>query len=513
MPDHNAALRPVLAWHGARRHAAALALHAACILSGLAAALPANAAPGMLTEGSAGGSALPGPVTVTRLGAPELDRIGLYPAQRAGLDAGLWGATSRDVLVRLIAHDHSESLPALRDLFTEMLLAELDPPREDGEGTRLFLARVDALLMLGDLAGAQALIDAAQRDDPEFSMRRFDIALLSGTEDLACQRMRERPGAGAGYAARVFCLARSGEWDTAALTLESAEALDLVSGAELDLLHRFLEIEHEDAPPSPPKPRHPTPLEFTMFEAIGEPYRTAGLPLIYAHADLRPIIGWKARLEAAERLARAGAISPERLWDIYGERSPAASGGLWDRVGAVQKLEAALREADADAVGQALPTAWRAMQAAGLELPLARQHGAALARLPLEGAAARIALEAGLLSGARTRIAGQAIPQDRQDAFLIALARGVPQSAEPQSLQARAIAEGFETAAPPPRLAGLLREGRSGEALLLALDLLDEGEAGNYEALRDGIALLLQMGLRTVAIETGLQLLLLERRG
>lgn len=490
------------------------------LLAGLFAALglgtPSHAAPG----GQAGapavqGGAIPGPVSVTRLGAPALDTIGLYPAQRAGLDPALWGTTPRDVLAALIAHDHSESLPALRELFTELLLAEFDPPRADGDETALFLARVDSLLLLGDLAGAQALIEAAQRDDPEYFRRRFDVALLSGTEDLVCRRMQGRPGLAAGYAARIFCLARSGEWDTAALTLESAEALDLVSAGELDLLHRFLEIVHEgeDEAPSPPAPRNPTPLEFTMYEAIGEPYRTSRLPLIFAHADLRPIIGWKARLEAAERLARAGAISPEELWEIYGERSPAASGGLWDRVAAVQKLEAALLNEDVAAVGAALGPAWAAMRAAGLELSLARQHGATLARLPLEGEAARIALRAGLLSGARLRIAGQAVPQNRSEAFLIALARGVPQTAEPDSLQARAIAEAFENDGGPQRLADLLSSDRQGEALLRAIDLLDEGDAGNYEALRDGIALLLEMGLRTVAIEASLQLLLLERRG
>ena len=45
------------------------------------------------------------------------------------------------------------------------------------------------------------------------------------------------------------------------------------------------------------------------LEAIGTPLPTAPLPLAFAHSDLRHTAGWKARIEAAERLVRTGAVS------------------------------------------------------------------------------------------------------------------------------------------------------------------------------------------------------------
>ena len=59
----------------------------------------------------------------------------------------------------------------------------------------------------------------------------------------------------------------------------------------------------------------------------------AGFVLVaFAQADMRDNTGWKAQLEAAERLARNGVLDPNQLLGLYTEEKAAASGGVWDRV-------------------------------------------------------------------------------------------------------------------------------------------------------------------------------------
>ena len=111
------------------------------------------------------------------------------------------------------------------------------------------------------------------------------------------------------------------------------------------------------------------------------------------------------------------------------------------------------------------------------------------------------------------RLASRAKADRQFERFLVALARGVPQDVSPPGELAQAIQDGFAAEGPPERLQLMLSEDRAGEALLKALNLLEDGEAGNLDALGDALSLLLRMGLRDTAIEAGLQLLILERRG
>jgi CheY-like chemotaxis protein len=236
-----------------------------------------------------------------------------------------------------------------------LMLAKADPPADSGGRGTLLLARTDALLEAGALDQAAALLDDAGSLQPELFRRRFDIALLTGTEDLGCVQMRENPQLAPTFPARIFCLARSGDWNAAALTLRTAQALGFVTPEEDALLSRFLDPELDDGDFPLSRPAKPTPLVWRMLEAVGEPLPTNTLPLAFAQAELRDTAGWKSQIEAAERLARTGAVDPDRLLGLYMDRKPAASGGVWDRVAGVQALDAALAAQDVQAVAGVLP--------------------------------------------------------------------------------------------------------------------------------------------------------------
>jgi hypothetical protein len=444
-------------------------------------------------------------VSVTLLEDTGRDAVGLLPSSVTGLPASLWQESRARTLVDLVGHQRTDAMPSMQALLYTLLLAEANPPSDAGQDNALLLARVDQLIALGALEQANALLERASPDTPALFERWFDVTLLMGLEDRACAALLPNPHLSPGYAARVFCLARAGDWQAAVLTLNTANLLDLVTDEEDALLLRFLDPELFAEEPLMVTASAPTPLTFRLYEAIGEPLQTATLPRAYAHADLRPTAGWKAQLEAAERLASVGALPENRLLGIYTERLPAASGMIWDRVDALQRFDIAIQQRDPSAVSNTLPAAWSAMQAARLEIPFANLYGEDLLRLNLSGVAANLARSVALLSP-QYEAAAKAGPRD----FLAGLAMGEPprRGTDPQR---QAVADAFHGAGVPQSLSNRLARGHLGEVILQAMDLFAEGAAGDLRALTSALATFRAVGLEDTARRAALQVLILKR--
>ena len=447
------------------------------------------------------------PIDVTRLEQEGRDSVGLLPASVTGLPATLWSNSNATRLADLVADQRPEVLPAMQALLYTLLLAEANAPLDAGTGNALLLARVDKLVEMGALEQAAALLERAGPETPQLFARWFDVTLLMGQEDAACDRLIAMPHLAPDYGARIFCTARAGDWRAAALTLDTAKALGLVDD-ELDgLLLRFLDPDLFEGEPLAIAGAAPTPLRFRLYEAIGEGQTTTLLPRPYAHADLRETAGWKAQLEAAERLARTSALHENRLLGIYSERTPAASGMIWDRVAAIQKFDAAMAARESSTVTDTLPAAWAAMQQVHLAVPFARLYGAALLSLPLQGVSGRLARDIALLSAEYER-AARSGPRD----FLAGLALGMPPRL-PQDPTQRAIAEAWHGAGVPQDLSTMLARGQLGEAILRAMSLMDDGAAGDLRALTEALATFRAVGLEDTARRAALQVALLDTRG
>lgn len=465
-------------------------------------------------------------ITVTTLDAPRPEAVGLFPAARAGLPANFWGTSSAAELAPLIRRLPDDTLPALRDLTLRILLAEFTPPalvptlpQRDGTetaqgprrihgdpGITMLSARIERLMAFGALDQVAALIEALEPVPVELAGMRFDAALLLGDEDRACAELRRNP---APSAARVFCLARGGDWPGAERAL--AQIADQLSPAENALLARFLDDEAEVVLP---EISTPSPLMWRLLEAIGEPVATHALPLAFAHADLRGTAGWRAQIEAAERLTRAGALPANRLHGLYTERSAAASGGIWDRVRAVQRLETALTGGDAARISTALGDLWPLMQAAELETTLAAIYAERLIAPGAGNMVATRAFEIGLLSPAYETIALDHPGDSPRAAFLIAVARGLPPQGDGGfNGMGDAVAEAFAEPRPDlaPSTTERLEQGRLGEEVLRVLTRL--GAGNDPRMITDSLVFLRHVGFEDIARRTALQLLLLDRHG
>ena len=456
----------------------------------------------------------PDSVTVQTLGVDTTDSLGVLPAAVTGLPRALWGMTKVADISALLSQDSGQDLPALQGLLLTLLLAEADPPEGTPPGETLFLARVDKLMAIGALDQARALLDTAgAARSPEIFRRYFDVALLIGDEDRACAALKATPGLAPALPTRIFCLARAGDFATAQLTLDTAKALGTVSPAEAVLLTRFMNPELDDTGITPIMPSPVTPLIFRIYEAIGEPLPDTTLPIAFTYADLSNTAGWKAQLDAVERLSRAGSVAPNLLLGLYTQQKPAASGGVWDRVAAFHAVDAALIAHDAKAVDRTLPPAWAMMKDAELEVPFATLFGTALSKVSLTGSAASVARDVMLLSPDYEKLTQAMVASDPKAAVLLATARGNFTGITAPDDMSRAVAAAFTTPDIPTDLQAMLDQGRFGETILMTLALLRQGEAGDLRAVRQGLSVLHKLGLEDVARRTALQMLLLDRRG
>ncbi|MDF1620563.1 hypothetical protein [Pseudothioclava nitratireducens] len=456
-----------------------------------------------------------GDVSVISLDKPSANAIGLLPVSRTGLPRDLWGVTPETELAEALRRERFEMLPAMQGLLLKLALAELAPPAITAPGGRpvLFLARVDKLLELGALEPALALLEQADATDPEIFRRRFDVALLLGEENRACDALRDTPSIAPAYATRVFCLARGGDWDTAILTFGTGRAIGQIEPEMETVLERFLDPELDDGGDLPP-PSRPSPLIFRMMEAIGQPMPTGPLPVAFAQADLRANTGWKARIEAAERLARSGAIDANQLLGLYTENEKAPSGRIWDRARAIATLDRAITASDRTMIAATLPEAYRLMEEEQLEMVLATLWGAQLAGLGMEGDAGEIAFRLGLLGESYESVARAHRVHDRDDALLIGIARGQTGPVEAQDqlgLMLKSVFDSVPDTVPAPYAdrAG----GELGLMLLAAIDDVTEGARGDYPRAANGLRMLRLAGLEDVARRAALELIILERRG
>jgi len=452
-------------------------------------------------------------ISVTTLESISKDTVGLLPSSVSGLPHNFWGDSSAETISGLIAQQKTDSLPEILTLLYTVLLSEVDAPKSDHGGTVLLLARIDKLLDLGALDQAQALIERAGPTEAEIFRRWFDVSLLTGHEDRACTAMRAAPGFAPTLQARVFCLARNGDWNAAALTLATGESLDYISTPEADLMARFLDPELYDGEPDIPAPSPLTPLMFTMREAIAQPRPSGALPLAFVNADLSVSAGWRNQMAAAERLVRSQAIHPQRLIELYTERQAAASGGIWNRVVAIQELDVALLSGDLTAISATLPPAFSAMEQAALELAFAQTFGPRLANLSLTGEARDVAFKVVLLSADYESASQDAPAGIANTAFLQGLARGNVTGIAPPGVLGQAIAEAFSLPRPKGELNDLLDEGKLGEAILRAMIQLKDESFADPGDITAALATFRAVGLEQEARRTAIQLLLLERRG
>lgn len=452
------------------------------------------------------------PVTVTALDKPRVDAVGLLPPSTTGLPETLWQNSDVASLVDQMSKLEDEPLPAIQALYYTLLLAEAQSPVDAAPDARFLRARLDALRAFGAIEPAHALAERAGAGTAALFDRWLDLALLLGQASQPCQALVRDPSLTNSLSARIYCTARAGDWPTAALVLDGATSLDVLQEPDATLLQQFLNPEMIEQAAPPAIPAHVTILQFRLFEAVGAAIPTHNLPRPFAMADLRGNSGWKAEIEAAERLARTGAVPGPRLMGLYTERRPAASGGVWDRVEAVQALDNALDMSYTENFSAILQTAWDAARETQLEVVFADLFADRLLARPLPPMARALAFDIVLLSSRYEDASTLVSDPDPDQRFFIETAGGEPSPQAARGALQHQIATAFAQTDPPPEQAALLERGRLGEAILAAAAHITRASGHGRTDLGPALAALRAVGLEDTARRAALQLMLLERR-
>jgi hypothetical protein len=456
-------------------------------------------------------------VEVQPLDAPSVGGVGLLPSSVTGLPPTLWRGSAESDLIKALdrLQTRRPSVPALNQLLNVLMLAEAEPPRTS-QGEALLRARAELLYRYGLVAPAEALMERVGDLTPDLFDLSFDLALLTGSDEALCQVLNITPNLSTDLPTRMWCATRSGDYSRAVTIFQTATALGQLSEMDEGLLLRFLDPEYaESATPMRP-PVRPTPLQFRLFEAIGEALPTTPLPLPFAVVELSGDSGWRAQLQAAERLARAGAIDGNQLLGVYTEQKRAASGGVWDRVEALQRFETALTTLDPGAVSSALEKVWPQMRSAGLLVPFSDLFAAQLQGLPFSARSKEISALAGFLSESYEDVArAHENSDDPELKFLASIALGQATNTLPSGVpHAAALAAPWSAPATiTPDLAGLPGQDRLGETLLAVIARFEAGANGNDADVADALSTLRALGLEDTARRAALQMAILDMEG
>lgn len=455
-------------------------------------------------------------VTVAPLDPVLHDGDGLLSGEISGLPKAFWGPTSTLRARKAVLSVAALGVPAAQDLYRTILLARTYPPKGSGPAAQLLRARIDRLIEMGALDEALELLTLADLTSPEFILRRFDVALLTGQEDDACDIVLNTPSVTPTATARIFCLARDDKWAEAVLALAvGRENLDI--GPEQDALFaRFLDIDDAADDDEIAIPAVVTPLNYLMLQAVGvdvEATSDRSVPVAYYRFDMDPYAPPRARIIAAENLVASGGVSYPLLFYTYRAIYPAASGGLWDRVAAIRDLDTAMQAQDIPGIAKHLARADQLLSRVDLRVALAMEYGPDLARLPVNPALDPWRMAELLLLATEHEAAKQWIdaesPADVRLAADILARRASEPVPTPDLLQAgvrAAFADRPDVSDRYKRFRMLLDQGRLGEVMLGALRILDARTEIDPGDLATALRIIAESGqagaARRIAVET-----------
>lgn len=282
---------------------------------------PSSAAPAAASPGQAPPSS---GVEVNTLSTVNADSVGTLTDQNGGLGIDMWQGTPRslveDMLPRIPIGTGSA---AMRGLEQRLLLSAATPPESDAPANGTLIAtRVGLLATMGDLSGAEALLDATPNHAANADLIRIeaDVRFLENDNARACALAAERiRSANSDYwqKAFIFCQALAGQHDKAALGV----ALLREQGVEDKVFYALVDALAGTGPKTLDAMPQPTPLTLAMARAanvqLPASVTASNQPAILRAVATSPNVPIELRLEAGERAAAAGALPIETLQQLY----------------------------------------------------------------------------------------------------------------------------------------------------------------------------------------------------
>jgi len=277
----------------------------------------------------------PSSIQVEGLRAIDPDSVGTLGPAAGGLGADMWSGTRRSFIETLLSRIPSRiESPVMRDLARRLLVSVARVPlAEQGQAapTNLLARRVERLRAIGLVEEAGALLAAAPSRVRNSASLRLAVGqmVIDGDISGACaEAMRESQRRSDRDWRRlvIYCQLRDGQTEPAAFGANVlAETPGFEDPAFLALADRLGGAGDVKVASLP----SPTPLHLAMLREAKLPVPDdvvkSDSPVILRLVALSDDAGEAVRLQAAERAAKLGSVTPDKLGKIYtGMDFPAA---------------------------------------------------------------------------------------------------------------------------------------------------------------------------------------------
>jgi len=259
-------------------------------------------------------------VTVDQLPPPNVDAQGVLGPNDRPLPADLWQGTPLDDVKALMPKIRPATSATLQDLAYRLLASPATPPDAgDAPAGALLAYRAERLTALGRPDAALGLLQSIPSPGEDVSRAIVDLAFLSGDTRTACATAHARDPAWQNPywdQANVTCQALDGKADDAQLGLDMLREAKVKDDGFSALVLKAVGIDAK-LPDSLPTP---TTMSLVLLQKAGQPLPKRALdapPAIQRAVALGDGFPPDQRLAAAEKAAAYGAISPERLAEMY----------------------------------------------------------------------------------------------------------------------------------------------------------------------------------------------------
>ena len=264
-------------------------------------------------------------IEVNPLQGPDPDEAGPLYADNGGFGNALWDGMTRDLILRLVRRlPAGMPSPAMRDVVRRMLLtAAVLPPRTGEDSASLIAARADRLQAMGLIGSAGDLIAVAPNRDTDGVLRRLraENALIRGDLGGACAEAgRQNPRLGEIFWQKLLIYCQAVQGDTAGASLGAnllAETGQLDDPAFFKLVDRLVSGNTVTVETLP----QPSPLIVSMMRTANVPVPADAIeqatPPLLGMIGASPNAPGEIRLQAAERAAQIGAMTADRLAEVY----------------------------------------------------------------------------------------------------------------------------------------------------------------------------------------------------
>ena len=422
-------------------------------------------------------------IQVSTLNSNEYQAIGLLPIYVTGIPTTIWRNSSFDDLEYSFKTMPTFSYSPIQELVYSLLLAEARPPLNEPSRYAFLEVRLDKLLNYGAVDPAIALVERASPVPERMIPQLFDISLLSSNNFPICEPVFQNTENRELQAELIYCYARKGDWLTAHLILQTEKVLGDLTDREISLLSRYLEVDFNvDLTALLPPPESITPLEYRLYEAIGEPIPAEYLPIQFSQSDLSGENGWRAQVIAAERLSLTGAIPENQILGIYTNHSPGASGGMWDRIKVINDLDVALD--DKENLEESFQDAWKVFKQTNQLTVFAKLFGLRVFEENLSPKSKKIAANLLLLTNNFKITEGYWDPSDIRFGLTAGDFSNVKVSNETEKI----ILQIFTEPSMPFLVEQKLNQGKLGEVILNALLQFELGIEGSLKDFSESLS-------------------------